>query len=751
MNGVMTSADRAAAECAHGFIASSDPGAGIVVLARGRGRAQALAAALPAAIESAVFESVPADPGSEAASWPAPVRSVISFLGALHHDLRTGAANARQQGAAAADALDVLVAIAAGDRMHVVVAGRVVGFRGHRGHWERLAPLGERARRPLGLDPKARIEVTSEPYAPGDLFLAIPDGADPADISLEVAPPFAVTHAIAQWAQAEQTPAPDAGIGPYAALAWAVSAPVTAGHLPGTQSALDLDDLDELPELTTLEELAELPESESTAEFEPSLPEPSPLAKLRALPVLERAIPEPVLAPAPTLGPPPPPPPFAPPVDPIAPAVAAVAPPVAPPPPPPPAAPTPAPPAAGVLPAWLLERAAKDVEQGARIDEVAPAAPAEIPQAAMFGNEFPEPEVELRDRRRSFRRLTMLGGIAIALLVPIGLGLGWRPPLNLSWLKARPAATPPNTATPAPIQAGAGGAQGPGTADLVAGSRPWQRVVAGAVAAESPSATNAALAGDPTAVGEGRIEARTEPFIAGVTVTVDGKAIGKAPVSLDGIPAGKHLVGFDGGNGRRWEEEVNVIANEVAIAIAPLGAPETQGLVEVIATRMNNDGPSDEEVQVLVDGEVRGATPLDLKLDPGTHAVALDLGGDRVIYRVIEVRPGDKQVLDVPVDAPPPFVIEHRAAANLAGDGTVILTVQVKGPSASATYLNLHVEENGVFKAYPMGPVPGAPGTYAVGLPVSRELHGKRLRYYFATAAEGETPVVTKIFVVPLR
>jgi hypothetical protein len=387
----------------------------------------------------------------------------------------------------------------------------------------------------------------------------------------------------------------------------------------------------------------------------------------------------------------------------------------------------------------LLERAAKDVEHGARIDEVAPA-------PVLAGETELEPELELpdqiRERRRSFRRPMMLGGIAIALLVPIGLGLGWRPAMN--WSKARLAATPSTTTTPAPIQAGASGAQGPGAADLVAGSRPWQRVVAGAVAAESP-------AGDPALVGEGRIEARTEPFIAGVTVTVDGKAIGKAPVSLDGIPAGKHLVGFDGGNGRRWEEEVNVIPDEVAIAIAPLGAPETRGMVEVIATRMNNDGPSDEEVRVLVDGEVRGATPLDLTLEPGTHAVALDLGGDRVIYRVIEVRPGDKQVLDVPVDAPQAFVIEHRAAANLAADGTVILTVQVKGPSAAATYLNLHVEEDGVFKNYPMGPVPGAPGTYAVGLPVSRELHGKRLRYYFATAAEGETPVVTKIFTVPLR
>jgi hypothetical protein len=189
----------------------------------------------------------------------------------------------------------------------------------------------------------------------------------------------------------------------------------------------------------------------------------------------------------------------------------------------------------------------------------------------------------------------------------------------------------------------------------------------------------------------------------------------------------------------------------VAVAIAPLGAPATQGQVEVLATTMNDDGPADEEVKVLVDGDVRGATPLDLTLDPGVHWVALDLGGDRLVYRVIEVRPGDRQVLEVPIDVPPPFQIHHRPAASLAAEGTAILTVDVKGPAGTATYLDLRVEERGTFRSFPMGPVPGAPGTYAVGLPLSRERHGKQLRYYFATAAEGELPVVTKIFSVPLR
>ncbi|HWN80598.1 MAG TPA: hypothetical protein VNM87_00740, partial [Candidatus Udaeobacter sp.] len=268
----MTTADRAAARNAHGFIASSDPGAGIVVLARGHGRALGMARALPAAIESAVFESVTADPGSEAASWPAPVRSVIAFLRAVHLDLRSGAAPASDS--ALTDALDVLVAIAAGDRMHVVVSGGVVGFRHHRGRWERLAPLGERARRPLGVDSRARIEVTSEPYAPGDLFLALPDGADPEDAAIAVAPPFEITQAIAHWAQADQNPAPNGAIGPYAALKWAG---LSANDLALTQSAFDPAELDELPELPTLEE-EELAEPEVESIPAPVTHRPAPTA-----------------------------------------------------------------------------------------------------------------------------------------------------------------------------------------------------------------------------------------------------------------------------------------------------------------------------------------------------------------------------------------------------------------------------------------------------------------------------------------
>jgi hypothetical protein len=50
----------------------------------------------------------------------------------------------------------------------------------------------------------------------------------------------------------------------------------------------------------------------------------------------------------------------------------------------------------------------------------------------------------------------------------------------------------------------------------------------------------------------------------------------------------------------------------------------------------------------------------------------------------------------------------------------------------------------------PMGHVPGAPGTFAAGLPVDQALHGKTLRYFMSTA-EGEAKVETAIFAVPIR
>jgi hypothetical protein len=679
MDGIMTTEEtlvRAAAQSAGGFTASADPSSGIVVLARGRGRAATLVGALPAAIESAVFESVPAEPGSEAASWPAPVRSVIAFLGAVHHDLRGESTPAGARSTHGPSTLDVLVAIPAGDRVHVVAAGAVAGFRAQEGRWERLAPLGDRARRPLGLDPKARIEITSEPYRTGDLFLAIPDDAPAGELALAVAPPFAIGLAIAGWAVAADAPEPTAEeAGAYAVLAWQPAAEPIADLAP--------------------EEISALPELPLADDFDGHL----------------------VLRDDPEI-----------PATPAAPAMAS-----------------------GELPAWLLERAAKDLGGPSRTGGDVEPASEPAPRTGGLAFAYDEEPFARESTKRSRRPLAIGIGIGALILVVGGAGFGLRD----QWpaLQARLAAATksvPNAGDPAQASAGNPAAD---MAQLLTGTRPWQRVVTGAVPGETASQPEAVAAAsdDAAAAGSGSIEARTEPFLPDIMVYVDGKPVGKAPQSLDGLNAGTHLVAFDGGNGRRWEEEVTVMPNEVAVAVAPLGANETEGMVEVLASAMHDDGPDDQEVKVLVDGEVRGATPLDLTLDPGTHGIALDLGNGRVIYRVVDVRSGDKQVLDVPVDSPPPFVIEHRPAASLTAGGTVILTVDVKGPAGAATYLNLHVETNGVFKAVPMGPVAGAPGTYAVGLPVTREQNGKQLRYYFTTAADGEEPVVTRIFEVPLR
>jgi hypothetical protein len=522
-------------------------------------------------------------------------------------------------------------------------------------------------------------------------------------------PPPAIARALAAWAGSDTALRLGSGLGAYAALGWAPVLDESALELTAADEPADFLHLAEEPAVGAVPELPAsallLPFSEPEAISEPemisepkAISEPEMISEPEAITEAKTAL----------------------------------------------------------LPEWLLERAAKDLTPPppppprAGIDGE-PAAETEVEadlltelQGLADDPAAPDPAPSRYRRVRHPKRIAALVGLVIA--VPIGLGLLLRDPSLTSLLPGKERPTPPPAGPEHPIQAGASGV--PSSNDLLGEARPWQRVVAG----EGAAGTSATPATPPGATASsGRIEARTEPYLANVMVTVDGKSIGNAPVSLEGLAPGKHLVAFDGGSGRRWEEEVTVVPGDVAVAVAPLGAPATQGLVEVIATTMHDDGPADEEVQVLVNGEVRGATPLDLTLDPGTHSIALDLGGERLVHRVIEVRPGDRQVLEIPVDVPPPFVIQHRPAASLAAAGTAILTVEVRGPAGTATYLDLRVEEGGTFQAFPMGPVPGAPGTYAVGLPISRERHGKRLRYYFVTAAEGELPVVTKIFTVPLR
>ena len=699
------------------FVASADSRTSILVLARGRGRAAMFARALPSAIEGVMANPMQANPGPEIAAWPDPVRSVISFLGAVHHDLRDSSL-AEQDPLPVS--LDVLLAVIAEGRLYLVAAGSVAAFLRREGNWELLAPLSGKARLPLGVEPRARIEVTSEPLEPGDLLLAMPS---PNGACEEPNPDLVA--ALSAWAEGEA--AEDVHAGSFAAFA------CDAHLVPEPEDDLEL----EIHALDDEHEDDDGEEHVTLIEIDEEAASPQDLAEHG-------------------------------------------------------------------LPAWLMEPGAQP--SGADALEL-------IGVAAEEAALDPEARAAKARAKKRRMRLALAGAGALAVAASFAIGAQlwevWQARLRMheAAIPATQETTPATPATP-PAPAGSA-ADTPVTQSAIGGvvdkTAPWQRVVTGAAAAQAaggdrapnpaqasrgsradeaapiasaaplipgadrtsaplPAGTRASRsektmappagmrgAAPPGAVGGGRIDARTEPYREAVQVFVDGNPIGVAPVGIGGIPPGRHVVRFETGDGQFWEEEVTLAGAEVATAVAPLGAEASRGVVEVIASTMSNEGSIEEEdVVVFVEGKARGTTPIEITLEPGTYGMRIETDAGTPMDRVVEVRPGDRQVLEFRLDLLPRLAIEHRAATSIANASTPILTAMVRGEGVLVARIDLHVMEADGWTVIPMGQVPGAPGTYAAGLPIDRALHGKALRYYMATA-EGEAKVETPIYSVPIR
>jgi hypothetical protein len=101
---------------------------------------------------------------------------------------------------------------------------------------------------------------------------------------------------------------------------------------------------------------------------------------------------------------------------------------------------------------------------------------------------------------------------------------------------------------------------------------------------------------------------------AGSQVFVDGRLAGITPVTVE-LPAGRHTVEFRNGADSRTTEVVIVARGRLAQRV-DWATPPTGGL------QVESDPTA---ARVLVDGKLRGATPLTVDgLSPGTHGVVIE-------------------------------------------------------------------------------------------------------------------------------
>jgi hypothetical protein len=128
-----------------------------------------------------------------------------------------------------------------------------------------------------------------------------------------------------------------------------------------------------------------------------------------------------------------------------------------------------------------------------------------------------------------------------------------------------------------------------------------------------------------------------------VTVQLDGRALGYAPVMLDSVLPGPHELRFTGPGMVPWGQTVEVRVRQQAEVIArPMTSPAT-GVIETRAVVVDEQGEEPlNGGEVWIDGELRGRAPLTLELPRGPHSVRVNYHGESSPVQVIDL-PGGNQ------------------------------------------------------------------------------------------------------------
>ncbi len=145
---------------------------------------------------------------------------------------------------------------------------------------------------------------------------------------------------------------------------------------------------------------------------------------------------------------------------------------------------------------------------------------------------------------------------------------------------------------------------------------------AAAAKPEAPPATAPPLAGNV-----GRLTITTQP--AGAKVSIDGKAAGETPLTLDAVRPGRHVITLTGASGASAKRTVRVDAGQTLAIDLPLFS----GFAAISAPFV---------IDVSENGKSLGTSEDQILLSPGSHSLRLsnkDLG--YVATENVEIQPGE--------------------------------------------------------------------------------------------------------------
>ncbi|MBM4320759.1 MAG: PEGA domain-containing protein [Deltaproteobacteria bacterium] len=154
----------------------------------------------------------------------------------------------------------------------------------------------------------------------------------------------------------------------------------------------------------------------------------------------------------------------------------------------------------------------------------------------------------------------------------------------------------------------------------------------------------------------GRLELRCQP--EGAQVELDGLAVGRCPLELADLPAGKRLLRLRAPGYRTQELTLQLVPGQEVQAMAVL---EAEGALVHLSSI-----PTGADVEV--DGRTLGKTPLNsVPLSPGVHRFRFTLEGHLPREREIDLRPGPPSALEATLE--PEGAAGEGSAQAAAGRG----------------------------------------------------------------------------------
>ena len=200
-----------------------------------------------------------------------------------------------------------------------------------------------------------------------------------------------------------------------------------------------------------------------------------------------------------------------------------------------------------------------------------------------------------------------------------------------------------------------------------------------------------------------------------ISVSVDRKPMGFAPVKMEAIAPGLHEVQFSGPGMPAWAQTVQVGVRQTAQVMAhPISSPAT-GIIQVQAQLNDDQGSSPlNGAQVFVDGELRGATPTSLELPRGPHSLKLSWHGETTPVQVIDLPGGNQRFAQFQfgLDLDDPTV--HLLSSNrvMSADQVSIISATFVGLQPGdlrESWLHVRASE-GIWRRYPMSVMKGPNG-----------------------------------------